>query len=448
MFGLSANSSVDKLLAQIAEFHPKYGAVTDPAAFDKLSAALAGQADAPKLLKGAEGLRTLACMDGAGTVLNAVVGIAGLDASLAAIESGHDLALANKESLVTGGHLVTDAVKKHGVHLLPVDSEHSAIFQCLQDQHSAKTLEKILLTASGGPFFGMTTEQLRTKTKADALKHPNWNMGAKITIDSATLMNKGLELIEAAWLFGLPEDKIQIVVQRESIIHSAVQFADHSIIAQLGVPDMRIPIQYALTWPERLPSPVPELDFTALTKLSIATADDETFRCLKACKKAIRKGGLAPCAANGANEAAVAHFLRDEIGWDNVRKAVVKPLTGRKIGAYYGCMLLRPSREMQFDDPENPKMLEDFIRAIGAEPVVYAQRNECCGGYMAVENKAYAAKQAQKIMDNASAQGAELLITACPLCSYNLLHNTDGRLPVVYFTELLAEALGCGEEDA
>ena len=448
VFGLSANSSVDKLLAQIAEFHPKYVAVTDPAAFDKLSAALAGQADAPKLLKGAEGLRALACMDGAGTVLNAVVGIAGLDASLAAIESGHDLALANKESLVTGGHLVTDAVKKHGVHLLPVDSEHSAIFQCLQDQHSAKTLEKILLTASGGPFFGMTTEQLRTKTKADALKHPNWNMGAKITIDSASLMNKGLELIEAAWLFGLPEDKIQIVVQRESIIHSAVQFADHSIIAQLGVPDMRIPIQYALTWPERLPSPVPELDFTALTKLSIATADDETFRCLKACKKAIRKGGLAPCAANGANEAAVAHFLRDEIGWDNVRKAVVKPLTGRKIGAYYGCMLLRPSREMQFDDPENPKMLEDFIRAIGAEPVVYAQRNECCGGYMAVENKAYAAKQAQKIMDNASAQGAELLITACPLCSYNLLHNTDGRLPVVYFTELLAEALGCGEEDA
>ena len=227
------------------------------AAFDKLSAALAGQADAPKLLKGAEGLRALACMDGAGTVLNAVVGIAGLDASLAAIESGHDLALANKESLVTGGHLVTDAVKKHGVHLLPVDSEHSAIFQCLQDQHSAKTLEKILLTASGGPFFGMTTEQLRTKTKADALKHPNWNMGAKITIDSATLMNKGLELIEAAWLFGLPEDKIQIVVQRESIIHSAVQFADHSIIAQLGVPDMRIPIQFAFSYPERWDTPAP-----------------------------------------------------------------------------------------------------------------------------------------------------------------------------------------------
>ena len=335
VFGLAANSSVDKLLAQIHEFHPRYVAVVDPAAYEKLSAALAGQPDAPKLLQGAEGLRELAAMDGPDVVLNAVVGIAGLPASLAAIESGHDLALANKESLVTGGHLVTDAVKKHGVKLLPVDSEHSAIFQCLQDAPSAKTLEKILLTASGGPFFGMKTEELRTKTKADALKHPNWNMGAKITIDSATLMNKGLELIEAAWLFGLPEDKIQIVVQRESIIHSAVQFADHSIIAQLGVPDMRIPIQYALTWPDRLPSPVPELDFTALTKLSIAQADEETFRCLAACKKAIRKGGLAPCAANGANEAAVAHFLRDEIGFLDIGRLVEGVVDSDSFGGDY-----------------------------------------------------------------------------------------------------------------
>ena len=335
VFGLAANSSVDKLLAQIHEFHPRYVAVVDPAAYEKLSAALTGQPDAPKLLQGAEGLRELAAMDGPDIVLNAVVGIAGLPASLAAIESGHDLALANKESLVTGGHLVTDAVKKHGVKLLPVDSEHSAIFQCLQDAPSAKTLEKILLTASGGPFFGMKTEELRTKTKADALKHPNWNMGAKITIDSATLMNKGLELIEAAWLFGLPEDKIQIVVQRESIIHSAVQFADHSIIAQLGVPDMRIPIQYALTWPDRLPSPVPELDFTALTKLSIAQADEETFRCLAACKKAIRKGGLAPCAANGANEAAVAHFLRNEIGFLDIGRLVEGVVDSDSFGGDY-----------------------------------------------------------------------------------------------------------------
>ena len=335
VFGLSANSSVDKLLAQIAEFHPKYVAVTDPAAFDKLSAALAGQADAPKLLKGAEGLRTLACMDGAGTVLNAGVGIAGVDASLAAIESGHDLALANKESLVTGGHLVTDAVKKHGVHLLPVDSEHSAIFQCLQDQHSAKTLEKILLTASGGPFFGMTTEQLRGKTRADALKHPNWNMGAKITIDSATLMNKGLELIEAVWLFGLPPEKIQIVVQRQSIVHSAVQFSDNSIIAQLGVPDMRIPIQYALTYPKRVPGVVPELDFTTLKLLTFDVADEETFRCLAACKKAIRKGGLGPCAANGANEEAVKLFLEDKIGFLDIGRLVEAVVDSDSFGGDY-----------------------------------------------------------------------------------------------------------------
>ena len=353
VFGLSANSSVDKLLAQIAEFHPKYVAVTDPAAFDKLSAALAGQADAPKLLKGAEGLRALACMDGAGTVLNAVVGIAGLDASLAAIESGHDLALANKESLVTGGHLVTDAVKKHGVHLLPVDSEHSAIFQCLQDQHSAKTLEKILLTASGGPFFGMTTEQLRGKTRADALKHPNWNMGAKITIDSATLMNKGLELIEAVWLFGLPPEKIQIVVQRQSIVHSAVQFSDNSIIAQLGVPDMRIPIQYALTYPKRVPGVVPELDFTTLKLLTFDVADEETFRCLAACKKAIRKGGLGPCAANGANEEAVRLFLEDKIGFLDIGRLVEAVVDSDSFGGDYTLS----------DVYECDRMAREFVRA-------------------------------------------------------------------------------------
>ena len=335
VFGLAAHSSVGKLLEQIREFRPRYVAVIDPHAFRRLKTELAWQPGAPTLLQGPEGLRELAAMQGPDIVLNAVVGIAGLDASLAAIESGHDLALANKESLVTGGHLILDAVRRNRVHLLPVDSEHSAIFQCLQDRRSAKTLEKILLTASGGPFFGMKTEELRHKTKDDALRHPNWHMGAKITIDSATLMNKGLELIEAAWLFGLPEDKIQIVVQRESIIHSAVQFADHSIIAQLGVPDMRIPIQYALTWPERLPSPVPELDFTALTKLSIAQADEETFRCLAACKKALRKGGLAPCAANGANEAAVAHFLKDEIGFLDIGRLVEGVVDSDSFGGDY-----------------------------------------------------------------------------------------------------------------
>ena len=207
VFGLSAHSHVEKILQQIEEFHPKYVCMTDPDAAARLDAALSGRAGAPKLLTGPEGLRQLAALDGPDVVLNSVVGIAGLGASLTAIESGHDLALANKESLVTGGHLVTRAVAQHGVKLLPVDSEHSAIFQCLQDKESAPSLTKILLTASGGPFFGMKTEELRTKTKADALKHPNWNMGAKITIDSATLMNKGLELIEAVWLFGLPPEE-------------------------------------------------------------------------------------------------------------------------------------------------------------------------------------------------------------------------------------------------
>ncbi len=335
VFGLAANRSVDRLLAQIAEFRPRYVAVVDPDAYEKLAAALAGVADAPQLLKGAEGLRALAAMEGPDVVLNAVVGIAGLGASLAAIESGHDLALANKESLVTGGHLVTEAVRRHGVHLLPVDSEHSAIFQCLQDQHAAKRLTKILLTASGGPFYGLKTAQLAGKKKEDALKHPNWNMGAKITIDSATLMNKGLELIEAVWLFGLPEDKIQIVVQRESVIHSAVQFADNSVIAQLGAPDMRIPIQYALTWPDRLPSPAPELDFATLTSLSFGVADEETFRCLAACKKAIRKGGLAPCAANGANEEAVRLFLQDEIGFLDIGRLVEGVVDSDSFGGSY-----------------------------------------------------------------------------------------------------------------
>ena len=322
VFGLSAHSHVDKILQQIEEFHPRYVCMTDPDAARRLDAELSGRADAPRLLVGPEGLKQLAALDGTDVVLNSVVGIAGLGASLCAIESGHDLALANKESLVTGGHLVTQAVAKQGVKLLPVDSEHSAIFQCLQDKESAPSLTKILLTASGGPFFGMKTEELRGKTKADALKHPNWNMGAKITIDSATLMNKGLELIEAVWLFGLPPEKIQIVVQRQSIVHSAVQFSDNSVIPQLGVPDMRIPIQYALTYPRRFPSPVKQLNLADWQKLTFYAPDEESFTCFGACKRAIRRGGTLPAAVNGANEAAVALFLKEKIGWQDIGELV------------------------------------------------------------------------------------------------------------------------------
>ncbi|MGN0707208.1 MAG: 1-deoxy-D-xylulose-5-phosphate reductoisomerase [Faecalibacterium sp.] len=335
VFGLSAHRQVEAVLQQISEFHPKYVCMTDPDAAARLDAALAGRADAPRLLTGPEGLRRLAALDGPDVVLNSVVGIAGLGASLSAIESGHDLALANKESLVTGGHLVTQAVEQHGVQLLPVDSEHSAIFQCLQDKESAKSLTKILLTASGGPFFGMKAGELRGKTRADALRHPNWNMGAKITIDSATLMNKGLELIEAVWLFGLPPEKIQIVVQRQSIIHSAVQFSDNSVLAQLGAPDMRIPIQYALTYPKRVPGVAPELDLAALKVLTFDTADEDTFRCLAACKKAIRKGGLGPCAANGANEEAVQLFLEDQIGFLDIGRLVEAVVDSDSFGGSY-----------------------------------------------------------------------------------------------------------------
>ena len=333
VYALTAHSNWKLLEQQIRQYRPRYAALTDPQAAKELKDRV--QDTGTEVLSGMEGVLQIAADPQQDTVLNAMMGVAGLLRTVTAIEAGNNVALANKETLVAGGKLVMGLAKQKGIRLTPIDSEHSAIFQCLQYQHSAKRLEKILLTASGGPFFGMTTEQLRGKTKSDALKHPNWNMGAKITIDSATLMNKGLELIEAVWLFGLPEDKIQIVVQRESIVHSAVQFADHSVIAQLGVPDMRIPIQYALTWPDRLPSPVPELDFAALKHLSFDVADDETFRCLAAAKKAIRKGGLGPCAANGANEEAVRLFLQDKIGFLDIGRLVEGMVDSDSFGGDY-----------------------------------------------------------------------------------------------------------------
>lgn len=321
VFGLSANSSVDKLLAQIAEFHPKYVAVTDPAAFDKLSAALAGQADAPKLLKGAEGLRALACMDGAGTVLNAVVGIAGLDASLAAIESGHDLALANKESLVTGGHLVTDAVKKHGVHLLPVDSEHSAIFQCLQGAQG-NTPTRLILTASGGPFRTWKKEDIYNARPEQALKHPNWSMGRKITIDSASMMNKALEVIEARWLFDMPAEKIDVLIHPQSVIHSMVEYADGAVMAQLGTPDMRLPILYAMSYPERLATGGKRLDFTQMNALTFEQPDYDRFPGLKLAYDALKVGGSMSAVLNGANEIAVDAFLHERIPFGAIAQLV------------------------------------------------------------------------------------------------------------------------------
>ena len=348
---LTANRNWERLARQAREFDADAAVIADKQHYAQLRDALAGTDT--KVYAGEEAVAQVAAGGGTDVVVNALVGYAGLAPTVAAIEAGKKLALANKESLVVGGACVMPLARERKAPVIPIDSEHSAIFQCLQAKESAPSLTKILLTASGGPFFGMKTEELRGKTKADALKHPNWNMGAKITIDSATLMNKGLELIEAVWLFGLPPEKIQIVVQRQSIVHSAVQFSDNSVIAQLGVPDMRIPIQYALTYPKRVPGVVPELDFAALKMLTFDVADDETFRCLAACKKAIKKGGLGPCAANGANEEAVRLFLEDKIGFLDIGRLVEAVVDSDSFGGDYTLS----------DVYECDRMAREFVRA-------------------------------------------------------------------------------------
>ena len=313
---LTANRRVDLMEAQIREFRPDLVSMMDPVAADDLRTRVADTGT--KVLSGMDGLIECATYSGADTVLNAVVGMVGLQPTLAAIQAKKTLALANKETLVAGGHLVTNTAKAYGVDILPVDSEHSAIFQCLQGSPEKGAVKKLILTASGGPFFGKTLAELENVTAADALKHPNWDMGAKITIDSATMMNKGLEFIEAKWLFDMPIDAIDIVVHRESVVHSAIVYQDNSVIAQLGVPDMRIPIQYALTYPQRLPSPVQELSLVDYGKLTFYAPDYDTFRCINVCKDAIAAGGLRPAAANGANEESVRLFLNGKIKFTDI----------------------------------------------------------------------------------------------------------------------------------
>ena len=313
---LTANRRVDLMEAQIREFRPDLVSMMDPVAADDLRTRVADTGT--KVLSGMDGLIECVTYSGADTVLNAVVGMVGLQPTLAAIQAKKTLALANKETLVAGGHLVTNTAKAYGVDILPVDSEHSAIFQCLQGSPEKGAVKKLILTASGGPFFGKTLAELENVTAADALKHPNWDMGAKITIDSATMMNKGLEFIEAKWLFDMPIDAIDIVVHRESVVHSAIAYQDNSVIAQLGVPDMRIPIQYALTYPRRLPSPVQELSLVDYGKLTFYAPDYDTFRCINVCKDAITAGGLRPAAANGANEESVRLFLNGKIKFTDI----------------------------------------------------------------------------------------------------------------------------------
>ena len=313
---LTANRRVDLMEAQIREFRPDLVSMMDPVAADDLRTRVADTGT--KVLSGMDGLIECATYSSADTVLNAVVGMVGLQPTLAAIQAKKTLALANKETLVAGGHLVTNTAKAYGVDILPVDSEHSAIFQCLQGSPEKGAVKKLILTASGGPFFGKTLAELENVTAADALKHPNWDMGAKITIDSATMMNKGLEFIEAKWLFDMPIDAIDIVVHRESVVHSAIAYQDNSVIAQLGVPDMRIPIQYALTYPRRLPSPVQELSLVDYGKLTFYAPDYDTFRCINVCKDAIAAGGLRPAAAKGANEESVRLFLNGKIKFTDI----------------------------------------------------------------------------------------------------------------------------------
>ena len=310
---LTANRSVSVIEEQIRRFHPKLAALSDESAAKDLQTRVADTGT--KVLIGQEGVCECAAAQEADTAIDAIVGLAGLKPALTAVNAGKKLALANKEALVAGGKLVLEAIEKNGVALLPVDSEHSAIFQCLQGKPTNRALKKVILTASGGPFFGKSREEMQNVTAADALKHPNWDMGAKITIDSASMFNKGLELIEAHYLFGVAPDRIDILVHRESIIHSMVMYNDNSVIAQLGLPDMRIPIQYALTYPERHPSPVAELDLSEIGKLTFYQPDYEVFDCLNICREAIGRGGLYPAAVNSANEEANRLFREGKIGF-------------------------------------------------------------------------------------------------------------------------------------
>lgn len=323
--GISGNRNIKLLEEQIRQFSPAFAAVPEESAAKELALAVA-DTDC-RILSGQEGMCYLTSQTGADMVLSAIVGFAGLIPTLKAVEAGVDIALANKETLVTAGSIFTRSVEKHQVRLLPVDSEHCAIFQSLQSGKRGE-ISKLLLTASGGPFFGKKREELAKMTKAQALKHPNWSMGAKITIDSATLMNKGLEIMEAKWLFDVEMDDIQVVVQRESIIHSMVEFQDGSVIAQLSRPSMKHPIQYAFTYPDRLYSQEERLDFAALGKITFHEPDEETFRCLALAKMAGKQGGIMPTVLNAANEVAVAAFLEDKIGFLEIAEHVERTMAG------------------------------------------------------------------------------------------------------------------------
>ena len=331
---LTANSSVERMEKQARRFKPELAVLVDEKAAADLRVRLADTS--VRVLSGMEGLMEAAAIPSADTVITAVVGMVGLRPTLAAIREGKRIALANKETLVCAGQLVLEEARDYGAQILPVDSEHSALFQSLEGNRDRGEVKRLILTCSGGPFYGKTREQLQGMTREDALRHPNWSMGAKITVDSATLMNKGLEFMEAMHLYHMPPEKIAIVVHRESIIHSLVEYCDNAMIAQLGAPDMRLPIQYALTWPKRVPGPANPLDLWNCGPLTFGSPDLETFRCLALALEAARTGGTAGAILNGANEAAVAQFLAGKIGFleiaDRVAQAMAKVPVVREPG--------------------------------------------------------------------------------------------------------------------
>ena len=317
---LTAGTSVERMAEQCRQFRPQLAVMATQEAADALAKEIS---DLPvKISYGESGLIEAATIADADCVITAVVGMVGLKPTLAAIRAGKRIGLANKETMVCAGELVMAEAKTHNVEIIPVDSEHSAIFQCLMGSKSREEVKRLVLTCSGGPFFGMTKEQLHMVTKADALKHPNWKMGAKITIDCATLMNKGLEVIEAMRLYEMPLEQVDVVIHRQSIIHSMVEYVDGAVMAQMGAPDMRLPIQLALTYPERTVCPVDPLDLLKCGPLTFSAPDFDCFPCLKLAMDCAKMGGTACPVMNGANEEAVAKFLRDEIGFYDIYRLV------------------------------------------------------------------------------------------------------------------------------
>lgn len=328
---LAAGSNKERLKEQIKEFHPKLVSLSDEKKAQELKEELAGEQ--VEVVCGMEGLIEVAGADSADVVVTAVVGMMGILPTMEAIKKGKDIALANKETLVTAGHLIIPMAKEYGVSILPVDSEHSAIFQSLQGEPKA-ALDKILLTASGGPFRGKSAEFLETVTLEDALNHPNWSMGPKITIDSSTMGNKGLEVMEAKWLFGVDYSQIEVVIQPQSIIHSMVQYVDGAIIAQLGTPDMRVPIEYALFYPERRSLSGDRLDFSKLSQITFEKPDYKVFRGLSLAIEAGKTGGTMPTVFNAANERAVAKFLKGEIKYTDIVRSIEKCMDAHKVSAH------------------------------------------------------------------------------------------------------------------